>query len=171
MQYIAGYWEKGEDDSENVDTNPFNGETLVKIPQATKAQLDSAYQVAKQAQIDWAQKTPSERAQVLYKVVEIFDSRKDEIIDWLVKESGSTTVKLEGDINGQLVSPYIFTNVTRDMDLAKNEIFGPLVGIIRAKDEIDALEIANDTRFGLSSAVFTNDLQKGLRFARVLKLE
>uniref|UniRef100_UPI001D0C536A aldehyde dehydrogenase family protein n=1 Tax=Psychrobacter sp. I-STPA6b TaxID=2585718 RepID=UPI001D0C536A len=70
---------------------------------------------------------------------------------------------------GQVVPPHIFTKVTRDMDLAKNEVFGPLVGIIRAKDEADALAIANDSMFGLSSAVFTEDMEKGLRFARGIK--
>ena len=55
------------------------------------------------------------------------------------------------------------------MDLSCNEIFGPLVGIIRAKDEDDALRIANDTEYGLSSAVFTEDMEKGLRFARGIK--
>lgn len=423
LQYIAGEWTSGKDDSVNTNTNPYNGATLVEIKQANKDQLNEAFNAAKAAQVEWAQKTPADRAQVLYKVVNIFDQRKDEIIDWLVKESGSTRIKamvewgsaraitleaasfpnrvhgeirpsnipgkenfiyrepigviavispwnfplhltqrsiapalalgnavvlkpasdtpvtgglllvkifeeaglpngllnvvvgagseigdaivtheasglvsftgstavgkhigelanggdrikrvalelggnspfvvlkdadmeqavraaafgkflhqgqiciainriivedsiydefvsrfkahveslkvgdpseedtavgpiineqqlaslkekiataskegaqliLGGDIQGQVVPPHIFTEVTRDMDLAKNEVFGPLVGIIRAKDEADALAIANDSMFGLSSAVFTEDMEKGLRFARGIK--
>ena len=423
LQYIAGEWQSGQDDSVNTNTNPYNGDTLVKIQQATEAQLNEAYQAASAAQKEWAQQTPATRAGVLYKVVEILDQRQDEIVDWLIKESGSTRVKamvefaatraitleaatfpsrvhgeirpsntpgkenfvyrepigvvavispwnfplhltqrsiapalalgnavvlkpasdtpvtgglllakvfeeaglpkgllnvvvgsgkeigdaivehktpsfvsftgstsvgkrigelanggdyikqvalelggnspfvvlkdadieqavkaaafgkflhqgqiciainriivedevyddfverflahvktlnvgdpskqdtavgpiinkkqveslkekianaqregakmiLSGEIKGQVVPPHIFTEVTREMDLSRNEVFGPLVGIIRAKDEEDALSIANDSMFGLSSAVFTKDMAKGMRFARGIR--
>lgn len=423
LQYIAGEWQSGQDDSVNTNTNPYNGDTLVKIQQATEAQLNEAYQAASAAQKEWAQQTPATRAGVLYKVVEILDQRQDEIVDWLIKESGSTRVKamvefaatrgitleaatfpsrvhgeirpsntpgkenfvyrepigvvavispwnfplhltqrsiapalalgnavvlkpasdtpvtgglllakvfeeaglpkgllnvvvgsgkeigdaivehktpsfvsftgstsvgkrigelanggdyikqvalelggnspfvvlkdadieqavkaaafgkflhqgqiciainriivedkiyddfverflahvktlnvgdpskqdtavgpiinkkqveslkekianaqqegakmiLSGEIKGQVVPPHIFTEVTREMDLSRNEVFGPLVGIIRAKDEDDALSIANDSMFGLSSAVFTKDMAKGIRFARGIR--
>ncbi|MGP5066606.1 aldehyde dehydrogenase family protein [Psychrobacter alimentarius] len=423
LQYIAGEWQSGQDDSVNTDANPYNGDTLVEIQQATSQQLDEAYQAATLAQKEWAQTTPAERSAVLYKVVSIFDQRQDEIVDWLIKESGSTRIKamvefssaraitleaasfpsrvhgeirpsntagkenfiyrepigvvavispwnfplhltqrsiapalalgnavvlkpasdtpitgglllakifeeaglpkgllnvvvgagseigdaivthdipsfvsftgstsvgkhigelasggdyikqvalelggnspfvvlkdadieqavkaaafgkflhqgqiciainriiveddiydefverflahvktlnvgdpskqntavgpiinekqvksltdkiakaqeegatmlLSGEIKGQVVPPHIFTEVTREMDLSCNEVFGPLVGIIRAKDEEDALSIANDSMYGLSSAVFTTDMQKGLRFARGIR--
>lgn len=423
LQYIAGEWQSGQDDSVNTDVNPYNGDTLVEIQQATKKQLDEAYQAATEAQKEWAKKTPAERAAVMYKVVNVLDQRQDEIVDWLIKESGSTRIKamvefsgarsitleaasfpsrvhgeirasntpgkenfvyrepigvvavispwnfplhltqrsiapalalgnavvlkpasdtpitgglllakifeeaglpkgllnvvvgagseigdavvtheipsfvsftgstsvgkhigelanggdyikqvalelggnspfvvlkdadieqavkaaafgkflhqgqiciainriivedeiyddfverflahvktlnvgdpskadtavgpiinekqvkslkekiakaqeeganmiLSGDIDGQVVPPHIFSEVTRDMDLSRNEVFGPLVGIIRAKDEDDALSIANDSMYGLSSAVFTADMQKGLRFARGIR--
>ncbi len=423
LQYIAGEWQSGQDDSVNTNTNPYNGDTLVEIQQATSQQLDEAYQAATLAQKEWAQTIPADRAAVLYKVVSIFDQRQDEIVDWLIKESGSTRIKamvefssaraitleaasfpsrvhgeirpsntagkenfiyrepigvvavispwnfplhltqrsiapalglgnavvlkpasdtpitgglllakifeeaglpkgllnvvvgagseigdaivthdipsfvsftgstsvgkhigelasggdyikqvalelggnspfvvlkdadieqavkaaafgkflhqgqiciainriiveddiydefverflahvktlnvgdpskqntavgpiinekqvksltdkiakaqeegatmlLSGEIKGQVVPPHIFTEVTREMDLSCNEVFGPLVGIIRAKDEEDALSIANDSMYGLSSAVFTTDMQKGLRFARGIR--
>ena len=423
LQYIAGEWQSGQDDSINTNVNPYNGDTLVEIKQATSKQLDEAYQAANAAQKEWAQKTPAERASLMYNVVNVLDQRQDEIVDWLIKESGSTRIKamvefgsaraitleaasfpnrvhgeirasntlgkenfvyrepigvvavispwnfplhltqrsiapalalgnalvlkpasdtpitgglllakvfeeaglpkgllnvvvgagseigdaivthdipsfvsftgstsvgkhigelanggeyikqvalelggnspfvvlkdadieqavkaaafgkflhqgqiclainriivedeiyddfverflahvktlnvgdpnkqdtavgpiindkqvkslkekiakaqeegakmiLSGEIKGQVVPPHIFTEVTRDMDLSRNEVFGPLVGIIRAKDEDDALSIANDSMYGLSSAVFTADMQKGLRFARGIR--
>ncbi|MBI0426290.1 aldehyde dehydrogenase family protein [Psychrobacter sp. NG27] len=423
LQFIAGEWQKGKDDSTNTNTNPYNGDTLVEIQQATKDQLNEAYDAATQAQEAWAKQTPATRAAVLYKVVNILDQRQEEIVDWLIKESGSTRIKamvefgatraitleaatfpnrvhgeirpsntpgkenfiyrepigvvavispwnfplhltqrsiapalalgnavvlkpasdtpvtgglllakvfeeaglpkgllnvvvgsgseigdaivehkapslvsftgstsvgkhigelanggeyikqvalelggnspfvvlkdadieqavkaaafgkflhqgqiciainrvivedeiyddfvarflahvktlnvgdpnkqdtavgpiinekqvkslkekiakaqeegakmiLSGEIEGQVVPPHIFTEVTREMDLSRNEVFGPLVGIIRAKDEDDALSIANDSMYGLSSAVFTADMQKGLRFARGIR--
>ncbi len=423
LQYIAGEWQSGKHDSVNTDTNPYNGDTLVEIQQATKEQLNEAYKAAETAQIEWAKTSPAERGALLHKVVEVLDTRQDEIIDWLIKESGSTRIKamvefdsaraitveaasfpnrvhgeiraskipgkenfvyrepigviavispwnfpfhltqrsiapalalgnavvlkpasdtpvtgglllakifeeaglpkgllnvlvgagseigdaivthdtprlvsftgstavgkhigelansgdyikkialelggnnpfvvlkdanidnavkaavfgkflhqgqiciainriivedeiyddfverfhthvktlkvgdpndqdtaigpiinekqlkslkdkiakakdsganmiMSGEIKGQLVPPHIFTDVSPDMDLSCNEIFGPLVGIIRAKDEDDALAIANDTEYGLSSAVFTEDMEKGLRFARGIK--
>ena len=100
LQYIAGEWKNGDDDSINTNTNPFNGETLVEIQQATDKQLDDAYQAASQAQKQWAQQTPNERAAILYKVVSIFDQRQDEIIDWLIKESGSTRIKAMVEFSG-----------------------------------------------------------------------
>ncbi|WP_296402467.1 aldehyde dehydrogenase family protein [Psychrobacter sp.] len=420
LQYIDGKWIEGKDDRVNKDTNPFNGQTIVEIQQATNEQLDEAFKSASEAQKQWAKTLPAQRTAVLHKVIQLMDARRDEIIDWIIKESGSTRIKaeieltiaravtveaatypnrvhgeirpcntpgkqnyvfrdpigvialispwnfpfhltqrslapaialgnavvlkpasdtpvtgalllaklfeeaglpkgvlnvvigagseigdaivthntpslvsftgstpvgkhigelafsgdyikdvalelggnnpfvvlkdadidqavkaavfgkflhqgqicmainriiveediydtfiekfkakvetlkigdpsdkdtligpiinknqleslqdkialakkeganvvLEGSIDGQLVSPYIFTDVTPQMDLFQNEIFGPLVGIIKAKDEEDALSLANDTQFGLSSAVFTGDMQRGMNFAK-----
>ena len=72
---------------------PYNGDTLVEIQQANKDQLNEAYNAATKAQEAWAKKTPVERAAVLYKVVSILDQRQEEIVDWLIKESGSTRIK------------------------------------------------------------------------------
>ncbi|MGM8898426.1 MULTISPECIES: aldehyde dehydrogenase family protein [unclassified Psychrobacter] len=93
LQYIAGEWQSGQDDSINTNVNPYNGDTLVEIKQATKDQLDEAYQAATTAQKEWAQKTPAERASLMYNVVNVLDQRQDEIVDWLIKESGSTRIK------------------------------------------------------------------------------
>ncbi len=79
------------------------------------------------------------------------------------------TVLLEGGIDGQLVSPHVFGDVTPDMEISREEIFGPLVGIQKARDEAHALELANGTEYGLSSAVFSGDLERGLRFAQGIK--
>lgn len=81
------------------------------------------------------------------------------------KEQGATLL-LEGGVDGQLMSPYIFGDVTADMSISKDEIFGPLAGIQKARDEQEALELANGTEFGLSSAVFTDNQARGLHFAR-----
>jgi len=71
-----------------------------------------------------------------------------------------------GEPQGRVIPPHVFADVTNDMDIAASEIFGPVAPIIRARDEEDALAIANDTEHGLSSAVFTQDLERGARFAR-----
>lgn len=78
-------------------------------------------------------------------------------------------VMLEGGAQGQLVPPHIFADVTEDMEIAREEIFGPLVGIIRVADESEALRAANNTQFGLSSAVFTGDLDRGVTFAKGIR--
>lgn len=84
------------------------------------------------------------------------------------KEQGAT-VLLEGETRGQMMSPHIFGDVTADMQISTDEIFGPLVGIQKAKNEQHALELANGTEFGLSSAVFSGDLDRGLKFARKIR--
>lgn len=84
------------------------------------------------------------------------------------REEGAT-VLLDGEINGQLVPPHVFGDVTPDMEISREEIFGPLVGIQKARDEAHALELANATEYGLSSAVFSGDLARGLRFAQGIK--
>jgi len=65
-----------------------------------------------------------------------------------------------------LMPAHLVDKVTQDMKLFRDESFGPVVGIIRARDEAHAIELANDTEYGLSSAVFTRDTARGLRVAR-----
>jgi aldehyde dehydrogenase (NAD+) len=72
---------------------------------------------------------------------------------------------LGGDPDGLVLPPHVFADVTNDMPIAKNETFGPIAPIIRVDGEAEALQVANDTEYGLSSAVFTRDESRGLRFA------
>ncbi|MFU1923918.1 aldehyde dehydrogenase family protein, partial [Klebsiella pneumoniae] len=72
-------------------------------------------------------------------------------------------------VDGQLLAPHVFGEVTATMEIARDEIFGPLVGLLRARDEAHALELANASEYGLSSAVFSRDLERAVRFARQLR--
>jgi acyl-CoA reductase-like NAD-dependent aldehyde dehydrogenase len=66
---------------------------------------------------------------------------------------------------GLVLPPQVFADVTNDMPIAKNETFGPIAPIIRVRGDAEALRVANDTPYGLSSAVCTADEGPGLRFA------
>jgi benzaldehyde dehydrogenase (NAD) len=68
-----------------------------------------------------------------------------------------------------LMPAHVVDGVTQDMKLFRDESFGPVVGIIHARDEAHAIELANDTEYGLSAAVFTRDTARGLRVARQIK--
>lgn len=70
-----------------------------------------------------------------------------------------------GEPQGLVLPPHVFVEVDNQHPLAREEIFGPVAPIIRARDEDDALRLANDTTFGLSSAVFTRDTARGVAFA------
>lgn len=79
------------------------------------------------------------------------------------------TVHLKGTINNGLMEPIILTNVTNEMPVAKNEIFGPVASIIKAKDEEEAIVIANDSPYGLSGSIFTENLHHGVEVAKKIK--
>lgn len=66
---------------------------------------------------------------------------------------------------GAYYPPTVLTNVTKGMPAYEEELFGPVAALIRAKNEEEALHIANDTSFGLGAAVFTQDKEKGERIA------
>ena len=74
-----------------------------------------------------------------------------------------------GAADGVLMPAHVIDRVTPAMRLFRDESFGPVVGIIRARDEAHAIELANDTDYGLSAAVFTRDTVRGLRVARQIR--
>lgn len=69
---------------------------------------------------------------------------------------------------GWFIQPTVFTDVTNDMRIAQEEVFGPVLSVIRFKDETDALRIANDVRFGLAAAVWTRDIGRAIRMSEKL---
>lgn len=71
-----------------------------------------------------------------------------------------------GPANGVLMPATVVDGVTAAMRLFREESFGPVVAVIRAKDEEDAIRLANDTEYGLSASVFTRDIARGLKVAR-----
>jgi aldehyde dehydrogenase (NAD+) len=75
---------------------------------------------------------------------------------------------LGGDAKGQVLPPHVFTEVSPESILSRDESFGPVVPILRAKDEAHALALANATDYGLSSAVFSGDVERGVRFAQAI---
>jgi aldehyde dehydrogenase (NAD+) len=76
---------------------------------------------------------------------------------------------LGGDPQGLVLPPHVFVDVRNDMKIAQNEIFGPVAPIIKVKGESEALSVANETEYGLSSAVFSRDEGRGLRFALAMQ--
>ena len=74
--------------------------------------------------------------------------------------------RLERETPGFYLSPALFTEATNDMRIAREEIFGPVAAVIRVKDYDEALAVANDTNFGLSSGIATTSLKHATHFKR-----
>lgn len=70
---------------------------------------------------------------------------------------------------GWFVEPTIFGDVKNGMRIAQEEVFGPVLSVIRFKDEADAVAIANDVRFGLAAAVWTADIGRAVRMSEKLQ--
>ncbi|MDI5929698.1 aldehyde dehydrogenase family protein [Rhizobium leguminosarum] len=92
-QYIAGRWQAGMANHTVLDRNPFDDAVLAELAQASVSDLDRAFDAAKSAHVEWAATPPSERAAVFFRAVAILDARKEEILSWLIRESGSTRIK------------------------------------------------------------------------------
>jgi aldehyde dehydrogenase (NAD+) len=80
--------------------------------------------------------------------------------------AGGARQILGGAPQGLVLPPHVFIDANNDMSVAAEELFGPVVPVIKARGEDDALRLANETSYGLSAAVFTRDLERGSRFAQ-----
>jgi len=87
------------------------------------------------------------------------------------KKEGAT-VHLGGErhgTEGYFIQPTIFTDVKPEMTIVKEEIFGPVVVVIKFRDEDDLIKMANDTLYGLSASVFSRDITKAITTANALQ--
>lgn len=103
----------------------------------------------------------------------ISEKQMTSILDYVdigVREGASLVTGGErvGD-RGYYVSPAVFANVKHEMRISQEEIFGPVVSVIKFKDEADALRIANGTAFSLAAGVWSRDMGRVQRFAKRAK--
>lgn len=95
---------------------------------------------------------------------------RDELHDQVLRSVNQGAELILGgkipDIDGAYYPPTILKNVKPGMPAFDEELFGPVAALIKAKDEDDAIELANKGIFGLGAAVFTNDLKRGERIAK-----
>lgn len=83
--------------------------------------------------------------------------------------TGGKRMTGEGYDNGFFIHPTILTNVTNNMRVAQEEIFGPVLCVIPFSNEEEVIEMANDSEYGLAGAVWTQDINRALRVAKAVK--
>ncbi|MFE7031695.1 aldehyde dehydrogenase family protein [Streptomyces sp. NPDC057621] len=99
--------------------------------------------------------------------------QRDRVVGYIEKGVGDGARLVAGGPEspreqGYFVSPTVFADVTPEMAIAQEEIFGPVLSIIRYEDEADALRIANGTVYGLAGAVWAGEESEAVAFARRL---
>jgi len=132
--------------------------------------IKEAADEANKIKVDLASKKGSHIGPVVSKV------QYDKIINLINNgiEEGATLAaggpELPNNLNkGYFIKPTIFTNVTNDMEIAKKEIFGPVLSIIPFETEEEAIKITNDTEYGLGNYLQTEDKEKAKRVAKKLR--
>lgn len=93
--FIGGRWREGRAGKRKPDHGPWTGEVLLESSLANRQDVDEAYRFALDAQREWWALLPQQRAEVLTRAIALMDRRKDEIVDWIVRESGGTRSKGE----------------------------------------------------------------------------
>lgn len=102
----------------------------------------------------------------------VVDAKTVSVVQALVDDAvakGAVLLNSGETTQNVLMPAHLLDKVTTDMRIFYEESFGPVCGIIRARDEAHAIELANDTVYGLTSAVFTKDTARGLRVARQIQ--
>lgn len=90
--------------------------------------------------------------------------RIQNLIDLSIEQGAKYALK--GEIEGNVFAPTILTDVTNDMPIAQEEIFGPAVGVIVVENEEEAIAVANDSEYGLSGAVHAGSIEHGVEVAK-----
>ncbi len=89
-----------------------------------------------------------------------------------VGQTEGASIRWQGEVGdaegGNYVAPVIFADVRNDMTIAKEEIFGPVMSILKFTDEAEAYRLANESEFGLAAGVFTRDIARANRAAEAL---
>ncbi len=101
----------------------------------------------------------------------IDESETERVKAWVAEalDQGATLVTGGIDERGEL-RPTVLADVTRDMKVCAKEVFGPVLAVIRARDICEAIEISNDSEYGLQAGFFTRDLNKALYAAHHLEV-
>lgn len=97
--YISGEWRDGTGNTELKVDNPYTGEVIGQFKTASIDDINEAYESARKAQIEWAKVNPFERSSIMEKAVHLFQSRRDELVDLLITESGSSFIKANVEID------------------------------------------------------------------------
>ena len=99
----------------------------------------------------------------------ITESDRDRVKSWIDEAIGQgATLLCGGEIEGSVLTPTVLDDVTLDMKVASEEVFGPVVGVQTFGDLDEAINLANGTRYGLQAAIYTSNINEAMRATREL---
>jgi gamma-glutamyl-gamma-aminobutyraldehyde dehydrogenase len=75
----------------------------------------------------------------------------------------------DSDLAGYFIQPLIFSDVRNDMEIAQEEIFGPVLSVLPFNNEEEAIELANDSKYGLAASLYTKNIDRAMRVSRALR--
>jgi gamma-glutamyl-gamma-aminobutyraldehyde dehydrogenase len=157
IQANAIFWNMGENCTANsriiVHTDHYDALTQAMKEQVSEWQLGN--------QLDPKTRNgPLISAEHFQKVTDLVESGKS--------QGGRVVCGGEGE-DGLIYKPTIFADVTVDMEIFQEEIFGPVVGITKANGDDEAIALANQSKYGLAATLYTSNISKAHRYARKLK--
>lgn len=98
-QFIGGEWRNGKSQTQYTNRNPYDQSELATIQLASQEEIDEAYKSAQKAQIEWQKMNPYARSAIIYKAAELAQKYRDYLVEVLVKETGSTHIKAEAEVD------------------------------------------------------------------------
>lgn len=96
-QYINGEWVEGSGEKTMENMNPYTGEVIATWRSSSKTDIDRAYEAAQKSSLEWRKSLPGIKEGILRKVSSLMTDRKEEILNLLITESGSTRIKAEAE--------------------------------------------------------------------------
>ena len=93
--YFEGRWQAGSAGTGIDVQDPWSGETIARVTAANPADVDRTFQAARRAQVLWAAMLPGQKTQVFLRAAQVMETRRSEIVAWLVREAGSTLAKAQ----------------------------------------------------------------------------
>ena len=137
-----------------------------------ESQYDEAVEIARQTAEAFTIGDPFDESTRLGPLVS--KAQRDRVASYIEKgkEEGARVVtggNAQPKDKGYFVEPTVFADVTTDMTIAQEEIFGPVLSILKYRDEDEALAIANDSVYGLAGGVWSGDPEKAKAFARKME--
>ena len=158
---FAAFWNMGENCSANsrlIVHKDIKDRLLEKLIEKTK---------------EWRTGDPLDPSNSLGAMVE--KPHMEKVLDYIktANKEGAKLIyggeQILEESGGNFVPPTIFDNVTPDMTIAKEEIFGPVLAVLTCNDEMEAIALANDTEYGLHASIYTDDLNLAHRMSRAVR--